>query len=160
MTTYAGTGHRPDKLGGYTPRAFGNLVIVARQWMKDLNDPNLCIISGMALGWDQALAQAAVLLNVPFIAAVPFEGQQSKWPQASRVQYAKLLEKAESIHVVSDGGYSPYKMQKRNEWMVDQADGVVAMFNGSQGGTYNCIEYAEETGKPITNLYTKWMELQ
>ncbi|HWG89118.1 MAG TPA: SLOG family protein [Candidatus Acidoferrales bacterium] len=158
MTTYAGTGHRPDKLGGYTKEAFGRLVLVAAHWMKSLNDPDLKIISGMALGWDQALAMAAIYTNTPFIAAVPFEGQCSVWPKESKFKYTRILDRAAEIHVVSDGGYSSHKMQVRNEWMVDHSDAVVAMFNGTAGGTANCVAYAEGVHKPIINLYPEWLK--
>jgi uncharacterized phage-like protein YoqJ len=41
------------------------------------------------------------------------------------------------------GNYHPAKMQKRNEYMVDNSDFVIAVFDGEQkGGTFNCIKYA------------------
>lgn len=41
-------------------------------------------------------------------------------------------------------------MQKRNEWMVDRIDELLAIYNGTPGGTKNCIDYAKKLGKPIT----------
>ena len=38
------------------------------------------VISGMALGWDQAVARATADLGIPWVAAITFEGQESKWP--------------------------------------------------------------------------------
>ena len=32
-------------------------------------------------------------------------------------------------------------MQKRNEFMVDNSDLVVAVWNGTSGGTANCLAY-------------------
>ena len=43
-------------------------------------------------------------------------------------------------------------MQKRNEYMVDLADKVIAVWNGSTGGTYNCVKYAEKCGKEIIRI--------
>jgi hypothetical protein len=34
----------------------------------------------MARGWDLALAKAAVELGLPLFAAIPFVGQESRWP--------------------------------------------------------------------------------
>lgn len=50
------TGHRPNKLGGYSKQAYRKLVKIAEVNLKKLNPDK--VISGMALGWDQALAQA------------------------------------------------------------------------------------------------------
>lgn len=43
-------------------------------------------------------------------------------------------------------------MQKRNEYMVDLADRVIAVWDGSKGGTANCIKYAEKVGKEIIKI--------
>lgn len=32
--------------------------------------------------------------------------------------------------------------QRRNEWMVEHAGRVIAVFNGEKGGTKNTIDYA------------------
>ena len=33
--------------------------------------------------------------------------------------------------------------QQRNEWMVDHSSRLIAIYNGSPGGTRNTIEYAK-----------------
>ena len=33
--------------------------------------------------------------------------------------------------------------------MVDNADKVIAVWDGSKGGTYNCVKYAEKQNKEI-----------
>lgn len=40
-------------------------------------------------------------------------------------------------------------MQKRNEYMVDHSDKVIAVWDGSKSGTKNCIDYAKKVGKDI-----------
>ena len=40
--------------------------------------------------------------------------------------------------------YHPAKMQKRNEFMVDNCDILIALWNGTSGGTKNCINYAKK----------------
>lgn len=151
--TIAATGHRPPKLGSYdmkTRRALGGL---AAEWLH-YNQPDQ-IISGMALGWDQAVAGAAVLMGIPFIAAVPFPGQDSLWPEESRDRYARLLGHAQHVEYVCPT-YSVAAMQKLNEWMVDRADKMLALWDGSFGGTHNCIVYARKKGVVIENLWTRW----
>jgi uncharacterized phage-like protein YoqJ len=43
-------------------------------------------------------------------------------------------------------------MQKRNEYMVDKCDKLLAVWNGTTGGTHNCIKYAKSKGKEIILL--------
>lgn len=145
------TGHRPNKLGGYGHATFTALTAVARDYLESQPDITEAV-SGMALGWDQAFAQAAINLRIPLHAAVPFADQDCKWPEPSRKYYRTLLFQASEVTTVCDGTYAAWKMQKRNEWMVDRADRIAALWDGTPGGTANCIAYAEKQAKPIDNL--------
>ena len=148
----AGTGHRPDKLGGYTEANFDRLVTIAEKWLKGLKASK--VISGMALGWDQALAQAAINLEIPLIAAIPFTDKAKVWSDKSKAYNQYLLDKAQEVVNVSGmDDYSVEYMQKRNIWMVDNCDILLAMFDGSSGGTKNCIQYAESQNKRMVNAY-------
>ncbi len=147
----AGTGHRPDKLGGYHPSVTDNLTALARVMITKLKPSH--IISGMALGWDQALAQSAVDMDIPFTAAVPFKDQDNRWPEDSRTKYKSLLLKADKVVTVSPGGFTAAKMQIRNEWMVDRCDVLLALWDGSPGGTGNCIQYAKKVNAKIVNIW-------
>lgn len=46
-------------------------------------------------------------------------------------------------------------IKKRNRWMVDQADKVLAYVYRDFGGAYDTIKYALRTGKPVLNLAEK-----
>lgn len=48
----------------------------------------------------------------------------------------------------------PYKfaISKRNEWMVDQADLIIAYVEHAFGGTYKSLVYAKRKKKAIINL--------
>lgn len=148
------TGHRPDKLGGWDP-----LHPVVESVKKSIRDflavrwPRY-VISGMALGVDQWAAQTCVDLGIPFIAALPCEGMEVTWPLPSQERFRVLLAKARQQVIVSPGPYKPWKMQRRNEWMVDNCELLAAVHDGSSGGTYNCIEYALSVDRPVERL--KW----
>lgn len=140
------TGHRPDKLpnketGYILPNP--TYIKVCQEIEKNLKllNPDK-IISGMALGVDQWAAHIAYKLNIPFIAAVPFEGQETRWPRKSQNTYIKLLNLASEVVIVSPGGYSVDKMNIRNKWMVDNCDKLIAIWDGTSGGTGNCVKYA------------------
>lgn len=149
----AGTGHRPEKLGGHTKRIADALTALARDWLQE-HQPDK-VISGMALGWDQALAQAALDLRIPLIAAVPFDGFGNRWPEAAQYRCVGMLGAAFEVHIVH-----PYPgtigLHLRNEWMVDRADMMLALWDGSWGGTFNCLRYAEKKGVQVENLWSRW----
>ena len=157
MKTYiiAGTGHRPPKLGGYSEAALAKLISFASMHLEKIK-PTI-VISGMALGWDTALACAALELHIPLVAAIPFIGQELMWPAGSQERYKQLLFKAEEVITVSSDGYSVQAMQERNEYMVNNSDLVLALHNGSPGGTGNCVRYANKINKPIKNLWDEWL---
>lgn len=150
----AGTGHRPPKLGGYSPGVYGALYRMARSWLE--KEKPGCIISGMALGWDQALAHAANDVHIPFHAYIPFDGQEKTWPKVSQDFYHELLGKAARKVYTAEPGYAAWKMQHRNKAMVDACTHVLALWDGSEGGTHNCVKYAELRKKPIINLWPQW----
>lgn len=151
----AGTGHRPNKLGGYGWDIAQRMVRIAGEYLDELKPDT--VISGMALGWDMALAAAAMTRGIEWWAYIPFRGQEKMWPPSSQEVYRDLLSRAHSVHIVCPGEYAAWKMQKRNEEMVDHATHVLALWNGDKsGGTWNCLEYAYGTGKPVINAWAKW----
>jgi uncharacterized phage-like protein YoqJ len=152
---YAATGHRPDKLGGYDLATTGKVIDFAELVLKH-HQPST-VISGMALGWDMAIAQAAIRLDIPFHAYIPFQGQELHWPMATRLYYKALLKLAQHVVVCSEGGFSKQAMQVRNERMVDNCEMLLALWNGSSGGTANCLAYAREIGRPYINYWHQFM---
>ena len=112
---------------------------------------NLTLISGMALGVDQIFAEIALLEDYNLIAAIPCKNHSCKWPRKSQDKYNKILNYYQCKKVlVNDVEYKPWVMQKRNEWMVDNCDILIAVYQpGRSGGTKNCIDYAKSKLKPI-----------
>lgn len=41
---------------------------------------------------------------------------------------------------------------KRNRWMVDRADCLIAYLFRDYGGAYETVKYAKKQGKPVINL--------
>jgi uncharacterized phage-like protein YoqJ len=152
-----GTGHRPDKLGGYGQDVFDRLVDLASAQLEVLK-PHL-VISGMALSWDQALARAACECAIPFHAYVPFPGMHQRWPGDSQKFWHALMHSAEKVITCSEEPYAGWKMQVRNERMVDASDLVLALWDGSSGGTSNCVGYANRKGVEIINVWDEWREM-
>lgn len=73
----------------------------------------------------------------------------SQLQRANKVVYVDW-EPAYQLRGVWEDIYSPAKMQKRNQYMVDHCDVLIALYNGDpKGGTANCVHYAEQVGKRI-----------
>lgn len=151
----AGTGHRPDKLGGYGSDVEIKLFNFAVEQLRKLEP--VVVISGMALGWDMAIAEAAIQCNIAFDAYIPFMGQESRWPLASQIRYNLLLNNARDIKIISEGGYAVWKMQTRNIAMVDDCTDLLALWNGTSGGTANCLGYARKHNVNIINVWDQWV---
>lgn len=143
------TGHRPSKIGGFSiPNPTYDFINKSlREILIELQPEKA--ISGMALGVDQWAAELCVELNIPFIAAVPFIGQEKTWPKDSIEKYNQLASQASEAVIVSEGGYSAWKMFVRNEWMVDNSDLIIAVWDGTNGGTGHCVSYVRKVNKPI-----------
>lgn len=122
----SGFGHRLDELGGYDIDTLAKLVCFAVETLEKFEATK--VVSGMGLGWEQALALAAIELDLPLIAAIPFEGQQKVWPEKSQVFYRSLLDKATKVKIVSSGSFTGMKFVERDKWIIDNSDGVLMLW--------------------------------
>lgn len=161
--TVAGTGHRPNKLGGYSPEAFINLMNILDKWIKE-NKPTK-VISGLAMGFDLALAKVTIDNNIPLICAIPCKDQQKLWSKDIQYLYNSIVlecltNEIHQVVYISDKPYTPKCMQKRNEWMVDNSDVILTIWDGTMGGTFNCLKYAKNKQKTIINLYDTWKHIK
>ena len=148
------TGHRPNKLGGdYTGE--GTMAQKVRKWLRrqlEIRNP-IQAVTGMALGVDQWFAEEALRLDIEVYAAIPCDGQERSWPTPSQDRYYLLLKHPKvSGSIINPGPYAAWKMQARNEYMVDNSDLILAVWGGSGGGTANCVTYANKCGKPVVRL--------
>lgn len=153
------TGHRPNKLGNdYSLTS--PLIIRIKEHLESIIDKyakhRLTLISGMALGIDTLWAQLAVENNIPFIAAIPDLAQADRWPPKSQTVYYRLLEKAQEVVNVSKSTiYKIEHLQQRNIWMVDNCNLLIAVWDGTPGGTANCINYAHSVKRFIIRINPK-----
>ena len=150
------TGHRPDKIGGYNPNAPKRIWVreqIQAQLERGLakHGEKLWVITGGALGVDQDAAEIAYKMGIPFTVMIPCVEQEAMWPREAKQRYWNMLDVASEVVQVSDKAYSEDKfcMQRRNMEMIDCADIVIAVWDGSTGGTKNAVDYAEESGLKI-----------
>jgi uncharacterized phage-like protein YoqJ len=167
----AGTGHRPPRLGlSYDADSNMILTAFARASLERLLKGEIAIsevVSGMAQGWDQCLAHAAIQLKIPVVAALPFEGQESKWPEQGRHRYRCLLKRASHVEVVGKAS-SKKAYIDRDHWMVNRAamadshggvGSVLALWDGgAYGGTHETVQYANRQKVQVTNVWDSWQK--
>lgn len=144
------TGHRPEKLKRAEDEIKKGL---EEAILKAIHDGYTTFITGMARGVDIWAGQIVLRLRqdnpgLKFITALPYPGCDSRWSASWRKQYDDVLEAADLVNSISPA-YSMAFFQKRDEWMVDHASRVIAVYDGVPGGTKNTIEYAKKNGIEI-----------
>lgn len=147
MTTLAVTGHRPKSL--FDPEGTKQLL---HEYLEKEN-PELVII-GMADGVDVWAGASCIDLGIDYIAAKPWAGHfiTSIRQVSDMPEYDRIIKGAKEVVAVSDAtNYEgPEVYMRRNRWMVDHSDKVVAIFNGiRRGGTYRTINYAKSIKKEV-----------
>jgi uncharacterized phage-like protein YoqJ len=145
MTKIFVTGHRPEKITDW--QYVGHQLALA---FHDY-DANV-VIQGCAAGVDMLAARVAFHEHIPFWSIRPWAGHKPR--KADEQDYAKMLANSAYVHDVSDQETYPgaWIYQKRNEWMVDNGDIGVAVWDGSPGGTANCVKYALAQEKRLWNI--------
>lgn len=154
------TGHRP---AGFPFTRNENDLTFAR-YTKKLSDEIESLlhngyshfITGMAQGADLDFAQSVIVLRnqyeyegITLEAALPYPVNPAKQLKNCLGTRELVLSECNLKHTVSDH-YFRGCMAKRNRYMVDKADLVLAIWNGHEsGGTWNTIQYARSKGKPI-----------
>lgn len=147
------TGHRPEKL------AVSELEVKTALESKiqvAIRDGYQTFISGMARGVDIWAAEIVLRLRdegqpIRLVCASPYEGFQKRWSAEWQTRYQRIMAAADLVRYISSG-YHPACFQIRNEWMVDHSSRVIAVYNGSSGGTRNTLEYAAAKGVSIVQI--------
>jgi hypothetical protein len=148
------TGHRPHLLGGYLVQpALEHLALIT---LADMRPQRVC--TGMALGWDQAIAAACITLDIPFVAVLPgFASggyQCTRWPAASQARFHQLLAAAAEIERCPFPG-AGREFHHRDQRLVERCDDLLALWNGDpKTGTGITVTMAR--GKPVHNVWGAW----
>lgn len=147
------TGHRPEKLKQSELEITRAL---EREIRAAVHDGFSVFLSGMARGVDIWAAETVLRLReeglpIRLICASPYEGFETRWPAAWQTRYRRILDAADHCRFICPG-YSPGCFQRRNQWMVDHAARVIAVYNGVPGGTKNTIDYAAARGVAVVTI--------
>ena len=155
------TGHRPKRLPWGSkeddPYCVALKIMLRRMVEQAVQRGCRHFLCGMALGCDTYFAETVldVKKDIPDIrleAVVPCPGQASRWHTADRLRYENLLNRCDVVTVLEDA-YSDGCMQRRNRAMVDRADLLITVWNGSAGGTGSTVRYAERRGVELLPVW-------
>lgn len=141
------TGHRPGKLYGYSLSDPKYTILKEKLKMILKKYKATTAYTGMALGTDMIFANAVLDLkkegvDIRLVAVLPCVNQDKKWSKKDQKRYNEILQAADEVILLSEAEYSPELMRIRNRWLVDHADMLIAVWDGSSSGTSNCIQYA------------------
>lgn len=152
------TGHKPQSL----PFGFNEdslLCIALKEEMKKeivkMIEQNFVIhfISGMEIGADLYAAQIVLDLKKQYPhlileGVLPYETQANRWSVKNREQYFDILAACDKTELLQTH-FTENCMQKRNEYMVNNSDYIIAVWNGKPNSTGKTVKYAQSKGTKI-----------
>ena len=161
MKTCAFTGHRPQHLP-FGMNENDDRCVKLKEALKEqiINlieaEDVTYFITGMALGVDLYAAEIVLDLkacypNITLESAIPCETQAVKWSMAQRERYYDIAAQCDK-ETMLQSHYSPDCMGKRNRYMVDHADVLIAVWDGSPSGTGKTVRYAHQQGKSVITI--------
>ena len=161
MKTCMFTGHRPQslpfKFDESDERCKKLKILLSSIIRAQIENGVTHFLSGMALGIDCYAAEIVLELRkeypaVTLEAVIPCANQSSKWNGQQVMRYNKILAQCDNKTILQQE-YTPYCMAKRNRYMVDHSDYVIAVWNGKNSGTGATVRYAVMKNLPITILH-------
>lgn len=160
----AATGHRPKKLGHaynlmhpiniHIGKRMREFILTMAGWNEETqsfrDDEIFTNISGMAIGVDTIWAMVTLKLKRQFPGkfrlkcAIPCINHESRWSAEDQKRYHQILEQADEVIYVSKEPYNDTCMYERDKYMVNDADYLYGIWDGSPSGTKNTIDYAKK----------------
>ncbi len=110
-------------------------------------------VSGLAAGADTLFAEAAVGLDLPLWAVVPFAAYPDDFAGPDRERFETLLGLAARVERLPFAGRSGAAYLAAGLWVADVSDRLVAVWDGNPaagvGGTGDVVAHARAAGKPV-----------
>jgi hypothetical protein len=152
------TGHRqlsdPDAL---VPAVRDAIQGVIERFLGPEAQPGLVVISALAEGADRLVAAEVLAGPDAALEAVlplpPEEYLGDFTGEASKAEFAGLLDQAASVWLARPGGSRDEAYERAGRHVVDRADVLIALWDGEpprgRGGTATVVAYAREMGVPV-----------
>ena len=158
--TCAFSGHRPEKLpwgeDESDPRCAALKIRLEQELRKLCEAGCLRYLCGMARGTDLYYLEALLKLRAAYPltveAVVPCPSQSDSWPREEQLRYLRALGACDRTTVLEEK-YSDGCMLRRNRYMVEHANILLTVFDGSPGGTAATVRYARSRGLQIISIW-------
>lgn len=113
-------------------------------------------ISGGALGMDMYAAEAVLRLkaahpDITLEMVSPFDAQAAKWAPQYQRRHDRLFEQADMV-TATGHQYTKSAMFTRNKYLVNNADILLAAYDGQPGGTQMTVRYARQMGIQVCTI--------
>ena len=152
-----GIAHPPVRLHERSNLPSTELVYLAMRALREHGATQL--FTSLAWGWEQALASAAIEMEIPYTVGIPYPGREVEWLREPRVRYYDLLSRAAEVYNICKL-YSATAVIEGHQWRVDRAGLVLSLWDFEfSGDTFSTIQYALSTGKKVVNLWQDWEAL-
>lgn len=156
---FAFTGHRPELLplgeNELSADSIRAKAMILDEIMRCAANGCDTFLNGGARGGDIIFAEQVLLakatehLNIRLITVVPHEGQANNWSDAWRERYFRIHELSDEVITLAYR-YSRDCYHVRNRYLVDNADKLLALYNGGdKGGTAYTVKYARQKNREI-----------
>ena len=93
--------------------------------------------------------------DIELVIVLPHPGHDDRWDERSKKRMAFLLKHC-TEHLTIGTDASPESFYKRNRYLVDHADYLVAVYDNDRtvrSGTGQTVQYAEKLGKSIILIH-------
>lgn len=154
------TGHRPEKLPWGSDESSPDCGLLKERLAQTLEGLYRRgfrhFIGGMAQGCDLYFAETALSLrerypDMVIEAAIPCPSQAKGWGEEDRARYQAILDRCD-LETMVQQHYTQGCMLRRDRYMVDRSALLLAVYNGSGGGTRYTINYALDSGLEVIRL--------
>lgn len=113
-------------------------------------------VCGMAQGSDLIFCEEVIdfrdyRTDVTIEAAIPCETQCKNWPEHTRNRYYRLVSQCDAETLLQTM-YTSDCMLRRNRYMVDKSSVLIAVYDGTVGGTMQTVRYAKRQGLEIITI--------
>ena len=161
LKTVAFTGHRPEKLPWGVNENGADALLYKfrlREALEHLISHDYYnFLSGAARGFDTIAAEIVLSLreDYPWIkltVVLPCADQVRKWSDADRERWENIITYSDHVETLQPH-YDNRCMFRRNRYLVDHADLILAAYDGhSRGGTSMTIDYAHRKKVKVRRL--------
>jgi len=137
------TGHRYITNNSINRKATNHLIKLA------VESGYTKFLVGMSRGADFLFAEVLMGRKLNWTAIIPCTNQTHLWNYQDKDKHKSLIDKADDMIILHDN-YQHGVMHYRNEYMVDNSEMLLAIYDDSgKGGTYHTVNLALKKHKQI-----------